>query len=142
MSGFTIMMFVLLVIGVVILAPSLKLLIEQKTQIAGLQKAVADQKHHTAELRSQVARWDDPAYIEAQARNRLLFVFPGETSYLVVNDLPAATAATGGPISTKIQTTKVDWVSSLTSSLLTAGLTTSPAPVSDTPIQSPVTGNG
>jgi cell division protein FtsB len=142
MSGFTIMMFVLLVLGVVILAPSLKLLIEQRQQIAGLEKSVNDQQHRVSDLKGQVARWDDPAYIEAQARNRLLFVFPGEYSYLVINDASAATTTDGVPISKTIQTTKVDWVKALTSSLFTAGLSQATADKINAPIQSPVTGGG
>ncbi|MEJ1229486.1 MAG: septum formation initiator family protein [Galbitalea sp.] len=80
LSWFTVVMFGLLVIGVVVLAPSLKLLIQQRSQIASLEKSVAEQKRTVSNLRSQVARWDDPAYIEAQARNRLLFVFPASTA--------------------------------------------------------------
>ena len=38
------------------------------------------------ELEAEIARWDDPAYIEAQARDRLYYVFPGDRSYLVVGD--------------------------------------------------------
>ncbi|MDQ1561220.1 MAG: hypothetical protein QOE85_561, partial [Actinomycetota bacterium] len=43
-SGFTIMIMVLVVFGVVVLAPSLKLLIEQRSQIAALQNSVNKQK--------------------------------------------------------------------------------------------------
>jgi cell division protein FtsB len=140
MSGFTIMMFILLVLGVVILAPSLKLVIEQHQQIAGLEKAVQDQKNQVTDLKGQVARWDDPAYIEAQARNRLLFVFPGEYPFLVTDSGSTATTADGAPISKSLQTTQVDWVKALTSSLATAGLSQAPASTINSPIQSPVTG--
>ena len=80
LSSFTIMILGLLVLGVIVLAPSLKLLIQQRSQIARLERSVAQQKHGVTCLKGQVARWDDPAYIEAQARNRLLFVFPASTA--------------------------------------------------------------
>ena len=32
----------------------------------------------------QHERWEDPAYVEAQARERLHYVMPGETSYVVL----------------------------------------------------------
>ncbi|HEX4401756.1 MAG TPA: septum formation initiator family protein [Galbitalea sp.] len=135
LSSFTIMILALLVLGVIVLAPSLKLLIQQRSQIAGLEKSVAQQKKAVSSLKGQVARWDDPAYIEAQARNRLLFVFPGEYSYLVIpepgDDLSSGTA----PISKHIQTTKIDWVQALTSSVLRAGLSTE----TKTELQSPTT---
>jgi cell division protein FtsB len=134
-SSFTIMMLGLLVLGVVVLAPSLKLLIQQRTEIANLEKSVASQKHHVSTLRGQVARWDDPAYIEAQARNRLLFVFPGEYSYLVIPEVGTQLGATTVPVSKHIQTTKIDWVQALTSSLLKSGLSTE----TKTQLESPTT---
>jgi cell division protein FtsB len=121
------MIMVLVVFGVVVLAPSLKLLIEQHSQIASLQNSVNKQKEKVATLRTQVARWDDPAYIEAQARNRLLFAAPGEYSYLVIPDKSATSTSDGVPISKHIQNTRVDWVKSLTSSLFSAGLSTATA---------------
>jgi cell division protein FtsB len=124
LSGFTIMILGLLVLGVIVLAPSLKLLLQQRTQIANLEKSVAAQKHAVTSLKGQVARWDDPAYIEAQARNRLLFVFPGEYSYLVIPESGAGKGTSSAPISRRIQTTQTDWVHALTSSLLRSGLST------------------
>jgi cell division protein FtsB len=121
-SGFTLLMLVLIVVAIVVLAPSLKLVVEQHNQIADLERAVADKKHEVTTLQSQVARWDDPAYIEAQARDRLLFVYPGDYSYLVIDDATTSTTKDGAPISSRIQTTQVDWMKSLLSSVLTAGL--------------------
>jgi cell division protein FtsB len=144
MSSFTIMIMLLVVVAVVVLAPSLKLLIEQRSQIAALQASVDQQKHQVATLKTQVARWSDPAYIEAQARNRLLFVAPGEYSYLVIPDKATATTADATPISKHIQTTRVDWVRSLESSLFSAGLTTANKSQLDSgnTIVSPVSGSG
>jgi cell division protein FtsB len=124
LSSFTIMVLGLLVLGVIVLAPSLKLLIQQRTEIANLQKSVEAQKHEVSSLKGQVARWDDPAYIEAQARNRLLFVFPGEYSYLVIPESGTGLGTATAPISKHIQTTQIDWVQALTSSLLKSGLST------------------
>lgn len=138
MSGFTVTILCLIALGIVVLAPSLKLLVEQNAQIEDLQKSVADQRSKVSDLKGQVARWSDPAYIEAQARSRLLFVFPGDYSYLVTATGAQMTTKDGIPISTSIQNTRVDWVKSLTSSLFTAGLTKA---TSDT-INSPVIGNG
>ena len=143
LSSFTIMILALLVLGVVVLAPSLKLLIQQRSQIAGLEKSVAQQKQAVSSLKGQVARWSDPAYIEAQARNRLLFVFPGEYSYLVIPQAGVTSAKDATPISKKIQTTQIDWVVSLTSSLLSAGLSTETKSQLESPstqLESPTTG--
>jgi cell division protein FtsB len=124
LSSFTIMILGLVVLGVIVLAPQLKLLIQQRAQIANLEKSVEAQKHDVSTLKGQVARWNDPAYIEAQARNRLLFVFPGEYSYLVIPESGNLLGTSSAPISKHIQTTKIDWVQALTSSILKSGLST------------------
>jgi cell division protein FtsB len=116
------MIMALVVLGVIVLAPSLKLLIEQRQQIATMEKSAELQKQQVAQLKTQVARWNDPAYIEAQARNRLLYVFPGEYAYLVIPDPSKTQVQNGEPISKHIQNTQVDWVGAVTSSILGAGL--------------------
>ena len=112
-SGFTVAVFVLIVAALVILAPSLRLLVEQQ--------AVVDQ------LQTEIDRWQDPAYIEAQARDRLLYVYPGDISYLVIDDGLTPDSGGGTPISDEIQSTRIDWTRALLSSIVTAGLTDLPA---------------
>ncbi|MFJ3035507.1 septum formation initiator family protein [Curtobacterium pusillum] len=127
-SGFSLLMLVIIVLFVVVLAPSLRTLIQQQEQIAQQQREVASQKADVAQKKKDVARWDDPAYIEAQARDRLLYVYPGEESYLVMGaENPKTdgqpTTDSGTPVSSTVQTPKVDWVQAMLSSVLTSGLT-------------------
>jgi cell division protein FtsB len=126
-SGFTFLMLGLVVLAVIVLAPNLRILIEQQQQIAALQAAVDDTQSSVDQLSGDVARWSDPAYIESQARERLFYVFPGDVSYLVVGESDEPTTTDGLPISDEIQTTQVDWVRSLLGSVYTAGLTDAPA---------------
>jgi len=123
LSGFAIMTLGLLVLVVVVLAPSLKVLIEQQRELAALKAQVAEQQEKVDTLKEQKARWDDPRYIEAQARSRLYYVKPGEYSYLVIDDDKADRAKDGAPISRSIQATQVDWVQAMLSSVVAAGLT-------------------
>ena len=125
-SGFTFLMLGLLILAVIVLAPNLRILIEQRQQIAALQAAVDQASNSVDTLNSNVARWSDPAYIESQARERLFYVFPGDVSYLVVGDSAGPASSDGIPISDQIQTTQVDWVRTLLSSVYTAGLTDAP----------------
>jgi cell division protein FtsB len=136
-SGFTLTILGLIILSVIVLAPGLKILVEQQQQITALQKVVDDKKNAVDELTGEVARWDDPAYIEAQARDRLLYVYPGEFSYLVIDDGSTIVAQDGAPISSEIQTTKVDWVQATLSSIFTAGLTDVPAEQLPAPEQKP-----
>jgi cell division protein FtsB len=127
LSGFAITALVLIVMFIIVLAPSLRILVEQRQHIAALQAEVAASKTAVADLTGQKARWSDPKYIEALARERLDYVFPGEYSYLITDAASATpTTANGQPISTKLQSTQVDWVKSMLSSVFTAGLTDAP----------------
>ena len=47
-----------------------------------------------ADLQAAEARWDDPAYVEAQARARLHFVRPGEVGYVVLTEEELASPET------------------------------------------------
>ncbi|WP_267420504.1 MULTISPECIES: FtsB family cell division protein [unclassified Curtobacterium] len=129
-SGFSLLMLGIIVLFVVVLAPSLRTLIQQQEQIAQQQHEVAAQKSDVAQKKKDVARWDDPAYIEAQARDRLLYVYPGEQSFLVMGEGTgsrrddAPTTDSGTPVSSTVQTPKVDWVQAMLSSVLESGLTT------------------
>lgn len=122
-SGFSVLALGMLVLFVVVLAPSLRIFVEQQQERAALAAAVAEQQQQVDELEQDVSRWDDPSYVEAQARERLYYVKPGEFSYLVIDDGATVTTLRGVPISDKLLTTEVDWVSTLLSSVLTAGLT-------------------
>ncbi|WP_307859045.1 FtsB family cell division protein [Herbiconiux sp. SYSU D00978] len=127
-SGFTLVMLGLVVLLVLVLAPNLKVLIEQRQEIAQLQQSVQEQQSQVDELSDEVARWDDPAYIEAQARNRLNYVYPGEYNYLVRDDGQTPVAEDLSVFDDQIQTAQVDWLHASLQSLVTAGLTTAPAP--------------
>ncbi|RFA09819.1 hypothetical protein B7R54_11835 [Subtercola boreus] len=123
-SGFTVLMLVILVLFVVIVAPGARIFIEQRQQIADLQQNLKAAEAQNSSLTSDVARWSDPAYIRAEARDRLYYVMPGETSFLVLNDTGTGQAGSTAPVSSDIQTTQSDWIASLLVSGLTAGLST------------------
>ncbi|WP_251856459.1 septum formation initiator family protein [Herbiconiux sp. L3-i23] len=128
MSGFAGLVLVILVLFIVVLAPGLRTLLEQRQQIADLQAAVDQQQQNVEDLREQRARWDDPAYIRAQARDRLFYVMPGEYPYLIIDDVPLDAGQGAAPATADLQTTQVDWAASLYSSYLSAGLSDAPPP--------------
>ncbi|MEX1077793.1 MAG: septum formation initiator family protein [Homoserinimonas sp.] len=123
LSGFTIMTLAIIVLFIVVLAPSLRIWVEQRQEIAALEAEVAAANDELDNLEHERARWDDPNYVETQARERLYYVKPGEFSYLVIDDGATVTTPGGAPISDELQTTEVDWVKTMLSSVLTAGLT-------------------
>ncbi|MFJ3393082.1 septum formation initiator family protein [Leifsonia aquatica] len=122
-SAFSLVMMGILVLAVVILAPTLQAFAQQRSQIADQQAVVDTLNSQVDAAKAQRARWNDPSYIRAQARDRLYYVMPGETSYLVIDDRPPAAASTDAPVSSKIQQTHTDWAGSLFGSFMGAGLT-------------------
>lgn len=123
-SGFSIVMMALLVLAVMILAPALKEYLQQRQQIADARATVAELKSNIRKMNDERARWSDPSYIRAEARERLYYVMPGDTSYLIIDDRPAAEKDAKAPaVSDKIQATPSDWSASLFDSFMSAGLT-------------------
>ena len=83
----------------------------QRAQVASLHTELEAAQQRVAELKIQAERWNDPAFIAAEARTRLRFVLPGEVGYVALglpDDVAAAQAAQAPP---------APWYSSLWSSL-------------------------
>jgi len=65
--------------------------LRQRSEIARLHADISATQARVDVLSALKARWADPAYVQAQARERLHFVLPGETAYVVLQpDHPAA----------------------------------------------------
>ncbi|MCK8609046.1 septum formation initiator family protein [Agromyces sp. C10] len=134
-SGFSIIMMGVLVLAVVVLAPSIAAYAEQRQQIAELKADVARQEAEVARLTEQRERWNDETYIVTQARERLYYVLPGEVSYLVIDDRsPEALAAADREVSREVTEQRGDWMQTMLRSVMTAGL--APA-ASDAPATEP-----
>jgi cell division protein FtsB len=122
-SGFVVTFLVLIVAGVVILSPTLRVLAEQQQEIAGLEAALAESEQQVVALEEQRERWKDPAFVETQARERLLFVYPGDITYLVIDDGEIVDDQGSLEISTGIVEARTDWRESLLASYLVAATT-------------------
>jgi cell division protein FtsB len=127
-SGFIVTILALLVAGVVILAPSLRILAEQQQEIAQLRAELEQTQQEVFGLEEQRERWKDPSFVETQARERLMFVYPGDITYLVIDDLEDDGDDADTVISPTIVAAETDWREALLASYLVAA-TTSRAPV-------------
>jgi cell division protein FtsB len=65
----------------------------QRAEIAGLRADVDAARERVAELKTQKERWDDPAFVAAEARRRLLFVLPGEVGFVTLGSQSSLSAA-------------------------------------------------
>ncbi|WP_326597144.1 FtsB family cell division protein [Streptomyces sp. NBC_01803] len=68
---------------IVALAYPLRQYIQQRTEIADLRRQAQEERQRVEDLRDAKARWQDPAYVEQQARERLQYVRPGEIGFLL-----------------------------------------------------------
>lgn len=56
----------------------------QRAEIAQLRADVEAARDRVADLQLEKLRWDDPAFVAAEARRRLHFVLPGEVGYVAL----------------------------------------------------------
>ncbi len=126
LSGFMVIMLGLVVLAAFVLVPTVGTYLDQRRQIAALERSVQLTREQIEELESERERWTDPAYITTEARERLYYVRPGEVVYLVDNDLPPEDVPQEqGAVSDEVERTRTDWMSQLIRSVTEAGLATS-----------------
>jgi cell division protein FtsB len=138
-SGFSLIMMGVLVLAVIVLAPTIAAFAQQRQQIAELRAAVSAQEEEVQRLRDERERWNDETFIVTQARERLYYVMPGEVSYLVIDDRTAAAKADATTeVSAQVTESKGDWMRTLLDSVMTAGL--APAATAPTDPAAPAAG--
>lgn len=95
----------MVVLLAVMLVPTLRSYLRQRGDIAAVNAQIAAQHQQIAALTAEQAKWQDPAYIEQQARQRLKFVDPGDRLYIVLDPVTdSSTAVASSPI---VQSTQV-----------------------------------
>lgn len=132
-SGFAVMVLGIVVSGVIALSPTLRILAEQQQEIAALQDQLEQAEADVLELEEQRERWSDPAYVETQARERLMFVYPGDITYLVIDDVSKGAQDQLQPASQTVIEAEVDWRKALLSSYLVAATTSRKAETVEVP---------
>lgn len=76
------MVFALLVISY---ASSMRAYLHQRSHIAELNAEIAGYNREIRSAQAELDRWNDPSYVEQQARERFGWVLPGETAYQVLD---------------------------------------------------------
>jgi hypothetical protein len=97
-----------------------KIWLAQRGEISSLQAQTRVQERHVADLQRQQQQWQDPAYVEPQARVRLHYVKPGEKAYVVLGKPKAAPARPAAAASPTPSTTG-PWYSRLWQTVELAG---------------------
>ena len=81
----TVLLLVLAVLAVSY-ASSLRAYLEQRSHIVELKATIAERRATIDELELEKQRWEDPAYVSQQARERFGYVKPGATPFVVLGD--------------------------------------------------------
>lgn len=105
----------------------------QQQRIAQLTEDVKKSEAAVAAVTADIERWNDAAFVEAQARQRLLYVYPGDVTYLIVNDVVGEDV--DAPIATEtVRSTDINWVDALVASYVASAVApTVPQPEEPTP---------
>lgn len=114
---------VLAVIGcalVLALAYPIRAYVAQRGNIRKLEQQRSAAQRRVDVLERQRAQWEDRAYVETQARQRLRYVLPGEKSLLVIGQAPAP-AATPSPSSPRAAAPNDPWYERLWTTVEIAG---------------------
>ncbi|MGH3385416.1 MAG: FtsB family cell division protein [Nocardioidaceae bacterium] len=80
------MLFAVLAVLLVSYASSLRTWVDQRDHINDLEAQIATDSAAVDALTEEKQRWEDPAYVEAQARERFGWVLPGEIGYRVIDE--------------------------------------------------------
>lgn len=139
---FPVALVVTLVAAAAVVTPGVRLYIEQDRQRAELQQQVDQQREQLDALQQERARWDDPAYIRAQARQRLYFVVPGETTYVVVGADGQPTDAQDAMPSAEATSSDSRWEDVLGASIVSAGTGDAPLGADDEQLGGDGSGQG
>jgi cell division protein FtsB len=95
-----------------------KIWLGQRSDIASLSAQTRQAQHQISALKAERKRWNSPAYVEQQARQRLHYVMPGQKTYVV---LGSPSAPTHRPTSGNPAASTSPWYDQLWSSVTAAG---------------------
>ena len=92
---------VVLLLAFVVTFPSLRGYLSQRARYDAVVSEIARAQATSDALEEELALWQDDDYVKSRARERLAYVMPGETTYVVVgadrfrDDAPSGTTGAG-----------------------------------------------
>lgn len=120
------------IVCAVVLAPQLRLYVDQQRDITAMQQEIDERQAAVTRLDTELGLWQDEAHVAAQARERLNYIYPGETGY-VVPDVAGAQAGDGSDEERPAAPPEGTWYSRVWSSVEAVGVGADD-PVLDAPV--------
>lgn len=121
-SMMTVVIVGLVVMGGLIVSPTLTTYVQQQRELAELRESVKQQSENVAAADAEREKWLDPSYVRSQARGRLFYVMPGEIQLSVIDDIVIAEDSTE-QASESLTEVQSNWAQTLVASTLIAGTT-------------------
>lgn len=100
---------------------------EQRSENRATQAEIVMRKQAIADLEDQMERWDDPAFVKQQAKERFGWVSPGEVGYRVIGSDGVVQGSDVPTLDAPAQAKPPQWYDKLWGSVETAGKEPAPA---------------
>ena len=84
-TGRALVLGTVVVLLLVLLASPLNRYFASRSDVSKAASQLKQDEQTLKQLKAEQKQWGDPGYIEQQARLRLLYAMPGDTTYIVVN---------------------------------------------------------
>lgn len=120
-SGRTVALLAALFVAALIMAQPLQLLLEQQSEITHAQQQLEHEHEREQALETELERWQDPAYVQQQARERFNMVMPGERKYIVIDDEDEHETPEEPGVGTLEEDIELGWADRLWGSVLSSG---------------------
>ncbi|WP_413451174.1 septum formation initiator family protein [Georgenia phoenicis] len=78
-------LFIVLLVAFIVLAPTLRHAVEQQEQLRQLNADIVAAEKRNAALELELEQWQDETFVQAQARDRLGYVMPGQQTFRLVD---------------------------------------------------------
>ena len=130
LTGRAAILVLVLAVLTVSYASSLRAYLQQRAHIGDLKAQIVEREQNINDLEREKRRWEDPAYVRAQARERFGYLMPGETGFEVIgpDGKPLEPQATLNDPDEVIRTAPTAWWSAAWDSMELAGNPPAPTP--------------
>ena len=120
---------VVCLLAFVVIFTSLRAYLSQQAQYDAVVDRIKEASDTSTTLENELAQWKDATYVRSQVRERLGYVMPGDTSYVVVGadsmkEAEARGGATPGPPAAPWYATTTSWFPAGDSARAWTGLST------------------
>jgi cell division protein FtsB len=98
LTGRALVLGTVIVLIALVLASPLQRYLQGRSELNQSEQRLRGTTARVAELRRELAQWNDPAFVEQQARARLQFARPGDRVYVVLMPGVSNTDASRGQV--------------------------------------------